>query len=161
MANQKNKKVKIFKKDLPAVNSNNQYYVRYRIISEDKNKISHWSPIFKVPALAVQAVTGSVALNRKVDTWGDLASSTSSISSPILIASWGAEEGRAKYDVFAQYSTATTSYVSFLGTTTETNYSFKVDTSATTAVIIVQVESLPPKSLYSNLEIFRSEGVPV
>lgn len=160
MATQSVKKLKIFKKDLPAVSPNNEYYVRYRIISEDKNKTSHWSPIFQVPANPVQSVTGTVTLNRSVDTWGDLASSTSSVNTPIVISSWGTEEGRGKYDVFVVYNNSTTSFT-FLGTTTETNYSFRVDSSANTAKIIVQVESLPPKQLYNNLKIFESNGIPV
>jgi hypothetical protein len=43
------KKVTIFKNELPAVNANNvSYSVRYRIVSEDKNRFSAWSPIFGI-----------------------------------------------------------------------------------------------------------------
>jgi hypothetical protein len=43
------KKVKINQDDLPTINSITQKYdVRYRIISEDKNRTSHWSPIVNV-----------------------------------------------------------------------------------------------------------------
>jgi hypothetical protein len=42
------KKNIILKKDLPSVIGNDtilNYEIRYRIISEDKNRLSHWSPI--------------------------------------------------------------------------------------------------------------------
>jgi hypothetical protein len=42
------KKNIILKKDLPSLIGNNtdlNYEIRYRVISEDKNRVSHWSPI--------------------------------------------------------------------------------------------------------------------
>jgi hypothetical protein len=46
MANEVIKKVKVEQDNLPTINSvTEKYDVRYRIISEDKNRTSHWSPI--------------------------------------------------------------------------------------------------------------------
>jgi hypothetical protein len=43
------KKVRITRDNLPPINSDQQeYIVRYRIISNDRNRISHWSPQFFV-----------------------------------------------------------------------------------------------------------------
>lgn len=43
-------KIIIKKEDLPAINAKEKsYFVRYRIISEDRNRLSYWSPIFKIP----------------------------------------------------------------------------------------------------------------
>lgn len=43
------KKARILESNLPAINSVTQgYEIRYRVISEDKNRTSHWSPIFLV-----------------------------------------------------------------------------------------------------------------
>ena len=45
------KKVTILKKDLPNYigdNSSLSYEIRYRVVSEDRNRSSHWSPIYKV-----------------------------------------------------------------------------------------------------------------
>jgi hypothetical protein len=43
------KKAKILKQNLPPVNSiNNSYTLRYRIISEDKNRVSAWSSVYSV-----------------------------------------------------------------------------------------------------------------
>lgn len=51
MADSNIKKVIIPKADLPAIDANNfTYNVRYRIVSEDKNRNSHWSRIYTVDA---------------------------------------------------------------------------------------------------------------
>jgi hypothetical protein len=49
MADQVIKKVKIPQDSLPTINSlTEKYDVRYRIVSEDKNRTSHWSPIISI-----------------------------------------------------------------------------------------------------------------
>jgi hypothetical protein len=43
------KKARIVENRLPAINSITEgYEIRYRVVSEDKNRTSHWSPIFLV-----------------------------------------------------------------------------------------------------------------
>ncbi len=49
MAKEVIKKARVLESRLPAINSVTEgYEVRYRVISEDKNRTSHWSPIFLV-----------------------------------------------------------------------------------------------------------------
>ena len=49
MSNEVIKKIKITQDSLPTINSiTEKYDVRYRIISEDKNRTSHWSPIVNI-----------------------------------------------------------------------------------------------------------------
>jgi hypothetical protein len=49
MANDIIKKIKIEQDNLPTISSlTEKYDVRYRIISEDKNRTSHWSPIVAI-----------------------------------------------------------------------------------------------------------------
>jgi hypothetical protein len=49
MSNPIVKKVIIKKQDLPAFSGELQsYLVRYRVVSEDRNRTSHWSPRYKV-----------------------------------------------------------------------------------------------------------------
>lgn len=49
MSNPVVKKVVIKKEDLPALNGVSQnYLVRYRVVSEDRNRTSHWSAYYKV-----------------------------------------------------------------------------------------------------------------
>jgi hypothetical protein len=67
---------------------NNDYTLRYRLISEDRNRISHWSQTYNILGLPVEEVDGDVA-----------------ISGNIINAVWGDEEGRPAYDVFVKYNT--------------------------------------------------------
>lgn len=49
MADSGIKKIIYRQEDLPAINVNLEgYLVRYRIISDDRNRTSHWSPLFLV-----------------------------------------------------------------------------------------------------------------
>lgn len=53
MADQTIKKIIVGKGSLPPLNGDTeQYIVRYRIISEDRNRASHWSPQYYVPITA-------------------------------------------------------------------------------------------------------------
>ena len=52
MADASIKKVIIPKSDLPSIDGTNfSYNVRYRLVSEDKNRTSHWSRIYNISAL--------------------------------------------------------------------------------------------------------------
>lgn len=63
MSNPVVKKVIIKKEDLPAFNGITQsYLVRYRIVSEDKNRISHWSPYYSLANEASAQVDCSVSV---------------------------------------------------------------------------------------------------
>lgn len=81
------KKVTIEKKDLPPLTPNGEYLIRYRIISEDKNRTSHWSPIYTVDALAfIQDVESIITV-----TPGD------------IIVTWEDTNKSAEHDVFVSY----------------------------------------------------------
>lgn len=88
MATSKIKKVVVPRSSLPPVGPDNNYLIRYRIISEDKNRSSHWSQIYNLSAPAVDpdGVGGRVTIN------GD-----------IVIVTWNpvnAAGEKESYDVF-------------------------------------------------------------
>lgn len=64
MADKNIKKVIINKASLPALNGDlEKYVVRYRIISEDRNRISHWSPQFYIsPNPLVPGSTDNISI---------------------------------------------------------------------------------------------------
>ena len=81
------KKITVKKESLPPIDSDTAAYaVRYRIISEDKNRTSPWSPIFVTNSVAVQSVSGAL-----------------SITSTIITAGWGDELNRPSYDIFVKF----------------------------------------------------------
>lgn len=97
MDTSKIKKVTILKKDLPPVNSNNQYAVRYRIVSDDKNRVSHWSPVYLLdaidPAQTVANITKTTSYNGTDVT---------------ITITWTDVSGAKSYDVFTRNYFATT-----------------------------------------------------
>jgi hypothetical protein len=129
------KKVIIKKASLPALDHDKVGYIfRYRIVSEDKNRTSQWSPINLVLDNSITSVAGAVQ-----------------VSTSIVSVVWGDELNRPKYDVFVGFDGATATYH---GTTPIHSYQF-IKTGTTNVRVIIQVES-SEKTLNANLEIYNS-----
>ena len=129
------KKAIIQKESLPPVDSESAgYVVRYRIISEDKNRTSHWSPTFVTNAVPVISVDGAL-----------------SITSSIITAVWGDELNRPAYDVFVKFDSGSFFYH---GTTPIHTYQF-LNTGTTSVHVKVQIAS-SIKEVKAGLVIFDS-----
>jgi len=64
MTNDIIKQVRILQKDLPSINTNIEgYSLRYRVLSDDKNRSSHWSPIITLSA-GYTYTSGSISFNK-------------------------------------------------------------------------------------------------
>ncbi len=62
MANEVIKKIKIEQDNLPTINSATEKYdIRYRIVSEDRNRLSHWSPIVSIDPAYIY-VSGNISI---------------------------------------------------------------------------------------------------
>lgn len=135
MADQGIKKIIIKKSSLPAIDFNSVGYVfRYRIVSDDKNRTSQWSPINLVLDDSITSVTGAVQ-----------------VSSSIISAVWGDSLNRPRYDVFVGFDGAQATYH---GTSPIHSYQF-IKTGTTNVRVIIQVES-SEKTLNANLQIYNS-----
>jgi hypothetical protein len=64
------------------------HYVRYRIVSEDRNRFSHWSPVYAVRSSAIEPVNGSVSLTE---------------NSTIVNVVWGDKLHKTAYDIFVNW----------------------------------------------------------
>lgn len=135
MADQGIKKIIVKKSSLPAIDSNNIGYIfRYRIISEDKNRTSQWSPINIVLDSSIEPVSGALQISEAITT-----------------VVWGDELNRPKYDIFVGFDDETPQYH---GTSPIHTYSF-INTGETSVRVIIQVES-SIKQLKQDLEIYDS-----
>jgi len=134
-------KVRLAKEDLPPVSKLSDgsygYVIRYRIISEDQNRYSHWSPIREVELSTLQPVSGAVVA-----------------SGSVIQAVWGDEEGRPNYDVFVKFDDNEYFYH---GTTSTHQYSFLAE-SALTVTVAVQIASTN-KERAESITIFESNPV--
>ena len=129
-----NKVLRIPKNDLPPVESDNVYSVRFRVVYEDKNRTSHWSPVFVIESTTPVAVNGEVV-----------------VSGPIIIAAWEDEEDRPQYDVFVKFDSDP--YI-YHGITPIHTYTFLNEASSTVRVKIQIVGSA--KTSNATLTIWES-----
>lgn len=129
------KKAIVQKEFLPPVDSEYAgYVVRYRIISEDRNRTSHWSPTFITNAVPIEAVNGAL-----------------STTSSIITAVWDDELNRPAYDVFVKFDSGAFAYH---GTTPIHTYQF-LNAGTTSVHVKVQIAS-SVKQVKAGLVIFDS-----
>lgn len=136
MVNKGIKNVVIKKELLGKVTSSNARIVRFRIISEDKNRKSAYSKIFITESEAVIIGPGDVNIigNTVFVNWA-----TGEVSIQIV------------YDVFAGFDGAVPVYI---GSTGSQNYSF-LKTGIQSVKVIVQISSISPV-LADHLEVYDS-----
>jgi hypothetical protein len=129
------KKAIIKKALLPAIDSDNVGYIfRYRVVSEDKNRTSQWSPVNIVGDDTITGVSGALQISQTITT-----------------VVWDDELNRPKYDIFVGFDSATPIYH---GTSPIHTYSF-LNTGTTDVRVIIQVEG-SQKTLNAGLEIYDS-----
>ena len=139
------KKLIIPKSQLPPVNNNNKYVLRYRVISDDKNRVSHYSTIFLATANTVQAVNGSLSIsgNNLIATWGRTVDPVS-----------GFDNRPTRYDIFVKFDNGNYSHH---GTALTHTYAF-LKTGTINVRVAVQVEGIN-KTRNAALTIFESSLV--
>lgn len=132
------KNVIIKKELLGKVTSSNQKILRFRIVAEDKNRKSAYSPIFSTQSSDIIPGIGRIVRDPDSNTilvnW-----SSGDVSTQIL------------YDVFIGFDSAAPAYRT---TTGSTSYLF-LNTGTTSVRVVVQVGSINP-ILNADLEIFDS-----
>jgi hypothetical protein len=98
------------------------YLVRYRIVSEDNNRYSSWSNIYKVEAPEPPNVFGEVL-----------------VSENIVQIVWDDIQSRPQYDIFVSFDGGEYGYH---GTSPIHSYSLLNDVGATSIDIAIQIESV-------------------
>lgn len=142
MSNTPDKGIKnvIIKKDLLGkVIGTNATVVRFRIVSEDKNRKSPYSQIFVTKS-------GDVLLG-----FGDI-----NVVGNTIIVNWTSQQvsTQSLYDVFVGFDSFSPAYIT---TTASSNYSF-LKTGTTSVRVIVQASSINP-SLNEDLVVYDSQTV--
>lgn len=101
------------------------YIVRYRIISEDQNRYSQWSPIREISIPSLVDVEGAIAINNSV-----------------IQLTWGDDELGRSYDIFVKFDTHDIDQDPvYHGTTDIHTYSLLADPLATTVEVAIQIAS--------------------
>ena len=122
MANEIIKKVVISKKDIDAVSDDGLYFLRYRIVSEDKSRTSHWSPIYSVDGGGLKTASAGTSLI-----------SLRNEGSEGINISWGIVDTLKinNYDVYVRYDYGTSSVWNGATNTTATTLTGFVATLTT------------------------------
>ena len=129
------KKLRILKSSLPPIDHDTlKYNLRYRLISDDRNRNSHWSPIYNSSGETLESVSGAVSKAENVIT-----------------AVWGDENLYPEYDVFVKFDSGAFFYH---GTSTIHSYAF-LKTGTSSVRVKVQIVS-SKKEIKAALNIFDS-----
>jgi hypothetical protein len=135
------KKVTILKKDLPEFNGEtSSYKIRYRIVSEDRNRFSHWSPTHSVAVTQVDDIPYYVA----------------NTDSNIMTTVWSpTEDLKSQFDIYIRWDTDPVGYWKYYGSVLTNTYTVIKKQGAATFQIAVQVPTFPKKR-YPIATLFES-----
>lgn len=124
------RKARVLKKNLPPViklgDNSFGYLVRHRIISEDRNRFSDWTPVQVVPAFDLE--------NQPATVTGEI-----SIAGDSVTVVWDDALDRPSYDVFVSLDGGAFEYH---GTSPIHSYSFIMPANTTSVRVVVQIESI-------------------
>lgn len=132
------KKVIVQKKNLPSISGiNNKYIVRYRIVSEDKNRTSHWSPQYKVGAPLISTINHSIAVD--------------AISNVIRLV-WDQVQDISEYDIYVKWDSNSWQYI---GPSSTNTYSCLIKDGASQVMFAVQIPTFP-KNRFTASTLFQT-----
>lgn len=163
MADQNIKKVIIPYTELPAIYGDTfTYNVRYRILSEDRNRQSHWSRIYSISAStnnAGQPLINSYTYNYIVETVTTNSGSTKNIRISWQIASGSIVPTTLNnYDIFVSRDAGAT--WEYLDTTSAQTYSV-LKTGAEPSIIIAVQAPTYPKERSTSAQLFVTPAIAV
>lgn len=125
------RKARVLQKDLPPLAKIGEnfygYLVRHRVIAEDRNRFSPWSP--------VQAIGVFDSLNTPQTVSG-----TMSVQGDSIQVVWGDAEDRPEYDIFVSFDEGPFQYH---GTSPIHSYSFLKEGEPSLVSVTIQVASIP------------------
>ena len=136
----------LLKKDLPPVNNLNQHILKYRIVSDDFNRVSAWSQIYYVEAEPIELISATVS---KIGV--------TSVPAGVISITWTDPKLRSKYDIFIKVDSA--SSYSYHGTATGNTYTFP--NTATSAIrIVIQPQGIT-QTRVPGLTLYESGSISI
>lgn len=148
MADRGIKKVVIKNSQLPAINSDtDKYIVRYRIVSEDRNRFSHWSPQYLIDPLPIQIDEDAGINVVQTGTFLTVTWDENTYDRYDVFVSWGSEAGSVGLPEY--FTTVSGQFVAI-----------PIRTSETTAAAKVLIQRLTqPKRVVDSMIIAESSVV--
>lgn len=139
------KKVTVLKKDLPEFNGETgSYNIRYRIVSEDRNRFSHWSPTHSATVVKPDEIPFSIATT----------------DNSIITCVWEPSvDLKSQFDIYIRWDIDPVDKWKYCGSVSTNSYSFLKNVSAEAFQIAVQVPTFP-KQRYDVATLFESTPQP-
>lgn len=132
------KKVIIPKESLPSIlGSDHKYIVRYRIVSDDRNRSSHWSPQYKLAAQTVNQIGYSVIVEQDVNVVRLVWENVPNVSEFYVYVKWDGSDWE------------------FAGSSITNNYTGLIKAGAPRFTFAVQVPTFP-KQRFSSATLFET-----
>lgn len=154
MSNPIVKKVIIKKQDLPSFSGVSQnYLVRYRIVSEDRNRTSHWSPRYKInvePEIDRDRVVNGVPAP---EPWIPHSVVVSENKEIINVVWTPPADTKFDFDLYVKWGSDDFKYVASIQTF---SYSILVPPGYATVQFAVQVPTFP-KQRFTKATLFESQ----
>lgn len=154
MADPNIKRVVINKSDLPPIlGTDFTYNIRYRVISEDKNRTSHWSRIYNIDAAdQIPAVNLSYSHIKETVT-------TSSGTNTAIRVNWIVPStlNINTFDVFVKRNAGAYAYY---GTAYTNTYVVLRESTETSIQILVQAPTFP-KAISAPAQLFETAAITV
>ena len=132
-----NKKAKIDRSALPLVNSDNKYYIRYRILL-DKTKDSDWSDVLSIDNKPVVEVSGILDV-------------ITVVGKKVINAVWEGTNLSPIYDIFVKWDAE--NYV-YHGSSVATSYSIIVPDGKATVDVLIQIGSAQ-RTVSAAIKVFQ------
>lgn len=135
------KKIIIPKSKLPGFfGENKQYILKYRFISEDKNRTSHWSPVYKI----IAEDTPTEILNSIIiDT-----------TNKVVNLAWEPQQNIQEYFIYVKWNNGNWQYYA---KTNQTNYAIVYGVDKEYINVAVQTSTIPLER-FTNATLFENEG---
>lgn len=156
------KKITIPKSELPSISGQNfTYNVRYRVVSEDKNRYSHWSNVESIDAandISGTPLIPTLLYNYVVET----ATGPSSTIVKTARINWIVPTAYSSFSIFdvfvKRYTGSTWGSYEFIGTTSTNTYVVPQVGSETQIMVLVQTPIFP-KAVHASAQLFETEAI--
>lgn len=128
-----------------------EYISRYRIISDDKNTYSEWSPLYRIQVPSISQILAE-ANNGVAPTITPKYSSSSGVATVV----WDAPNGLKdviEYDLYAKYGSGSYTYVKTVGKD-RFDYIKPTGQTATSVSLLLQLKTYP-QYVVSSLKVFE------
>lgn len=128
------------------------YKVRYRIITDDNNRVSHWSPIYNIPVNLKKDPITNIVIGLKVSFTASIP--VDPLQQKTISTVWSKDiNGIETFDIYLKYNGETN--WKFVDSITGNEFRAITDAGKTSVMLAIQASTFP-KTRYPSATLFES-----